>query len=529
MNRRSDRRGTAPRLLVILLLLAVLAVGGLWLGHSRQDIDYTLGGPLFPVDPAQIEGLLLTRSGLQYRFDRQADGSWSLSGAASDYLDTSAMTALVGVLPTAPGGAVLPGTETEDRRYDFNGPEAMRLRVFLTDGRNITLAMGALNPVTGNYFASGAGREGCFPVAGALRDKLFMLPTTVQARRLLPAFARDKVQRVLLTRSGTVHEFVRSDGQWWLRLPTTDRTTAFRGFPRLIQDYQARYDDRRRQDRNGLWILASQQAVGQMIYEVSETVVREIKNPREAASRLGQWELDPPWRRVVLQGPGLNPDPGAPVSDQFTIVFGPPVSEDQVPALRRGNVLLTDFAAVNLLEKGLDVLLEQFALNEVARRADRLVVQREGTRLLAAARTGVARTDEGRSAWQTSFPGPGTPTLDETNRHGLSQDLVVNLNRVEILAVLPPTTDSAVLQVRERVRITLNWDSPASLRELVLETGFLALEHLPSGADGLIVAVDGSRPVGLWFPSTGKLLQIPDHLVVTVRNMVSYAAAATAP
>ena len=35
------------------------------------------------------------------------------------------------------------------------------------------------------------------------------------------------------------------------------------------------------------------------------------------------WQLDPPWRMVTLRGEGLNPDPGAPVRDEFTLVVGP--------------------------------------------------------------------------------------------------------------------------------------------------------------------------------------------------------------
>jgi len=30
---------------------------------------------------------------------------------------------------------------------------------------------------------------------------------------------------------------------------------------------------------------------------------------------------------------------------------------------------------------------------------------------------------------------------------------------------------------------------------------------------------DGGPAVGLWFPGTGKLLQIPNHMLVNARNM----------
>ena len=81
---------------------------------------------------------------------------------------------------------------------------------------------------------------------------------------------------------------VRGDGRTYqLRLRTDDPAMAYGGMPRLVQEYQARYDDRREQDDQGLWILASGQALGQMVWEVSETVVRDIKHPREAAAHPG--------------------------------------------------------------------------------------------------------------------------------------------------------------------------------------------------------------------------------------------------
>jgi hypothetical protein len=518
---RPDRSGAASRSVWLLLVVAVVAVGTLWFASRRQQTDYTLGGALFPVDAARIEGLLLTRQGRQYRFERQDDGTWSLSGAVSDYLDPQAMSALVQVLPTARGGAVLPGTEIEDRRYAFNGPEAIRLRIFLSDGPEIALALGALNPVTGNYYASGAGREGCFPVAGPFRDKLFMLPKTVQAKRLLPPFERDRVRELRLTRGTNDYQFTRHDDHWWLRLDTDDLSESLARMPAGVRDYQKLYDDRRRRDAAGTWIMASNQALGQLIYEVSEVIVREIKSPRESAASLQNWDLDPPWRQVVLQGPGLNPDPGAPTADQYVIAFGPPLGTDRVPALRRGNVLITDFEAVNLLDQPLEVLVEQFALNATALTADRLRVEREGTLLLSGSRTAASERTDGREAWRTTFPPSGRENLSETGRHGFSQDLVVNLNRVPILAVLPPTNDPAVLQDRERVRLTLSWGQGDQARSLVLETGFLAVDRLAGGTD-LARAPAGGPAVGLWFPDGGKLLQIPDQLIVTARSMVPY-------
>ncbi len=519
MTRLLDRQGSAPRSILILLTLAVVTIGAYFLVQKTQVVDFTLGGAVFPVEAAEIEGFLLTREGQQYRFDRHEGGVWTLTGATSDYLDEQAMEALVKVLPLALGGAVLPGTDHEDRRYEFNGPEAVRLRIFLADGKDISLALGALNPVSGNYFASGAGREGCFPVAAPFRDKLFMLPNSVQAKTLLPSLDRQKVRKVTLTRSGNEHLFVLKDDDWWLHLPGTELTEALQGMPPLVKTYQGLYSDRRRQDQDGHWILASGSAVGQLIYQVSDIIVREVASPRESVMRRDEWDLNPPWRQVVLQGEGLNQIPGAPVGDQFTIGFGPPLPGEVVPALRRENIVITDMEALILLDQGLDVLIETNALQVVARHADRLQVEREGLQLVDATRTGEAITDEGRAAWQTVFPAAGRKNLTEKDRHGLSQDLVVNLNRVQVLAVLPPTTEPNVLASRERVRITLSWDvswdGADEGRDLVLELGYLD----PDLA-GLVRTPDGGPAVGMWFPGSGKLFQIPNHLVVSARNML---------
>jgi len=522
MSRRStglDRTGAVPRSILILLLVAIVAVGGLWLAKKTHTTDVNLGGALFPVAPEHIDGLLLTKGKLQYRFNRQPDGSWTLSGAANDYLDPGAMLSLIAVLPVAIGGPILPGTEPEDRRYNFNGLESIRLRVFSDDGREFSLALGALNPVTGNYYASGVDRLGCFPVAGPFRDKLFMLPATVQSKRLLPAFDRDLVQHVKLIRSGREHRFARFQDKWWLLRSGADLPAALAGLPVGVRDYQAIYSDRRRQDDEGIWIMASDQAVGQLIYEVSSVIVRDIKNPREAASRMQQWELDPPWRQIILQGKGLNPDPTAPVTDQFTLAFGPPLVENRAPALRRGNVLLVDFEAVNLLEEGLESLVEQTALNIAARSADRFRLAREGQLLLDAARTGEALTDEGRTSWQTVVPGPNQNKMTEKIRHGMSQDLIVNLNRLDVLATLPPQTNAAVLASRERVRIVLNWETGAAPHELVFEAGFLVTDQLGTAAASVVRSPDGGPAVGLWFPATGRLLQVSNQLIVTTRTL----------
>jgi hypothetical protein len=511
-----NRQGGAPRSVLILVLLLVVATGALFLTRRHEPAaDLTLGGPLFPVAKDDIEGLLITRPGEQFRLDRAENGRWSLTGAVSDYVDSLSVDNLLNNLVTAYGGALLPGTDVEDRRYEFNGPSSVRLTVFVAGGEPISLALGAGNPVGGNFYASGAGREACFLVSAGLRKTLDDLPILVQSRKLLPGVTRDKVDMVELFRGSREFLLERRDGRWWILMP--EEGPAFLG-PE-VRDYQAMYDDRRMSDDRGTWILASSAAVHLLIYEVSDIIVRDIKTPEESTAYLDPWSLAPPWRQVTLGGKGLNPDPAHSEPDRMTIAFGPALGEDAVPALRRGIVLVTDGEALNVLKQPLGILAHRTALTSHALQADGLEVRREDRLLVRGARTGVAETTEGRKAWMTEFPGQGQVELADKDRHRFSQDLVVNLDRIEVLTVLPPTGDPGVLADRERVRISLTFGAGENTTIETLEIGYLVEENLPVGSPPLTRGTDGDAPVGLWIPGDGKLMQVPSYTVVTARNL----------
>jgi len=516
------------RSVLILTLLLLVAVGGLFVTRQRDaTFDFTLGGPLFPVDKSDIEGLLLTRQGIQYRLDRVTGGIWSLSGGVTDYVDSLSVFKLLENLTLAVGGPLLPGTEVEDRRYEFNGPEAIRLTVFVTGGETISLALGTVNPVAGNIYASGAGRKACFMVPAALRGILGDLPGSVQARILLPVVGRDLIDRIDLRRGDRDFLIERREGLWWMLMPAEG--PAYLG--EEVRDYQAMYADRQTTDERGDWILASSAAVDLLIYEVSGIIVRDAMSPTESVTIVEAWGLDPPWRRVTLTGKGLNPDPTADSPDRMEIAFGPALGTDSVPALRRGNVLLTDFEALDLLEQPLGILTHRAALTFLVLQADTIELKREGRLLLRGERTGVAVTAEGRRAWRTEFPtmdqGNGGDGLTEKYHHGLSQDLVVNLDRIPVLAVLPPTSESEVLADPERVKITVCFGTGEDVRSEVIEFGFLAEDRLPVGSPPLIREDGVSPPVGLWFPASGKLLQVPAQTVVTARNLAQFASPAS--
>ena len=210
--------------------------------------------------------------------------------------------------------------------------------------------------------------------------------------------------------------------------------------------------------------------------------------------------------------------------DEFTLVFGPPVEIDRVPVLRRGNVLLTDEVASKVATGALSDLVLDDAVTEVVRHADRLRFFREGQLLLAAARTGAALTGEGRRAWRLTASAPGTPPARD-DLEGVAQDLVIDLNRQPILAVLPPTDDAAVLATAGRVRVEVEWDDG---RSRAWEVGQLVPARLPAGAAPVRTS-DGAPAAALWEPATGRLLQVPATLIVTARNLALEVRAPDSP
>jgi hypothetical protein len=261
-----------------------------------------------------------------------------------------------------------------------------------------------------------------------------------------------------------------------------------------------------------------------MVYDSSEIIVRRILPPAEAVHALREWDLEIPWREVVVRGPGLNPDPSVADPDAMAIAFGTPLGEDAVPALRRGNVLLTDFEALTTLEKPLAVLAHRTALTFLALGADRVSLKREGRLLLTGSSTGERETEEGRKLWLTEFPGSGREGLHDIDRHGLTQNLMVELERIPVLAVLPPSAERSVLEDAERVEIRVTFGVGAAARDEVFEIGRLNQEALPLEARLKLAAPVGARPTGLWSPADGRLLQIPEDVLVTARNMVQFAA-----
>jgi len=511
-----DRSGQVPRSVLILSILLLVSASALFLLNRRSSSsDLVLGGSLFELENTTIDGFLLTRDGGQYRFQKNDAGYWTLRGGVVDYLDQDAVSAFLRDLGLGEGGRIMAGTEIEDRRYDFNGPQSMRLTVFTTDGRQQKLSVGASNPVTGFYYASGVGRPGCFPVTEIFRNRLAALPASLQSPQLLPKFDRHLITRVELFYGAEHHVLQKFDGRWWLKQPET----GLGSWGEEARAYHQFYSDRVIVKDEETWLLASRSRVHQVIYESSEIIINDTPDPRMAQARLQEFELDPPWRQVKLHGTGINPDFTESSADVLEIALGMALEDKRVPVLRRGNVLMTEGEALTMLSGSLTNFLDVGAVSFLVADCDSLWGRREGKTLLHAVRgeepivqPGLQRRPAVES-WLTVYPTRSQrPKLGETSHNGISRNLIINLDRLEILKVLPPTDDARVLLDTERVVFEIhNGDSMVNL-----EFGFLNEDLI---SDDLITPPDGLRPVGLWRPDTGQLLQVPGHPVVTMRSL----------
>lgn len=506
-----SRHLRGPQLATMALLTVAVAAGAyLWSTRSApRGGPGTLGGPLLPPSSSPIDALLVNVRGQSYRFDRLPGGAWTLGGALTDDVDQRAMTALVDTLRAASGGPLLPGTVPGDRRYEFNGPDGLQVVVRRADGTTVDFALGVVNPVTGARYATGAGRRFCFTVPMWLRDRLAALPDVVRARSLVPGLDPLAVARVTIGGDAATRTLVRRDGIWWLAAPADPSTLG-----PLATRYQTLYGDRRRQDADGVWYLASTAAVRRLIYEAGQTVIRELPPPAQAVELAARWQLDPPWATVTMSGARLRPHlAGAPggLDTTATVDFGPPLDATRAPAARYGHVLVVDREAVETLLQPPSALLNLGALPVPALSADLVEVEWEGQPRLRGARRGQPDDNDGRRAWLTELPAAEGWSGLEADRHGLVRDLVVNLERQQITEVLPPRREPSPLRENGLVILTLTFGTGADASRYQRQIGWL---REPTAA----------ARAAVWDPQTGQLLGIPDDLPVSMRNAAELAA-----
>ena len=496
--------------LLAVLVVAVVVILGLRGG--RDDSERLLGGPLLDFDPTEVTQIIVTEGGRQHRLVRGEGLAWSLRGALHDWVDPLLLAYRMADLAQAQGGAILAGTVPEDRRYEFNGPQAVRLTLRMTDGREIRLAMGAVNPVTGHVYASGAGRPGCFPVLPETRDLVADLGQSVRVKTLLPRLDPDRLEGMDLVWGTRTLRFERAAGHWWLRVESLDDPA----LPELARNYQRHYDDRRRTDESGLMVQASRAAVLLFIDDVGASPAQQLAPVESIDLARLSWGLETVWRQVILRGTGLDPDPMADDPDLVDIVFGEPLDAKTIGAQRRGLPLLAGATPVLSLERPLHELVDTRALTPRIMDADTVTLAGAGGVLLRAGhdRTVQGRFD-GRSEWHAVDQ--VVSAGDQRDPDDSARFLVVELDRLACLAVLPPTADPAVLEAEEQLRLTIVWNDPPDRREYRI--GVLNPARVPGSGAALVPTEDDTGPVGLWRAADGRLLQIPGGLVVTGRNL----------
>jgi len=194
-----------------------------------------------------------------------------------------------------------------------------------------------------------------------------------------------------------------------------------------------------------------------------------------------------------------------------------------VPALRRGNVLMTELEALRSLNAPLGDFLDVGAVSFLLADGDSLSVWREGELVLRGFRGEAPEVLAGSrprpvvESWLTTFPTRELrPGMTDLSYNGLVRYLITDMDRLETLAVLPPVDDRRILLDKERVVMEI--DTPEGMQ--MLEIGYLDEEYLRLGSRKPVGTDDSMEPVAIWRPETGQLLQVPGFVLVTVRNHV---------
>lgn len=452
-------------------VVVVVAGVALWIWSGRGTTPGDFEVPLLPIDARTITRIEIHQIEGTSVLERGPEG-WRLSGASADYVDSAAVRPFLRAFATATAGREIPGAEPADSRFSFGG--GIDLLLTTDDGHDVPLGIGAENPVTGLAYARGAGRAGVFVVAGPLRNLLLTLPDAVRLRQLLPPFARADVETVRVFGRGAAQPLLiaRDAGRWWLRQPAA-------GLGSQVERYQQYYDDRRRADGGVAWVLASDRALGSLIYQVSESPVKAfvpISAEPDIAAEMG---LDPPYRGaelVLARG------------ERYRLDLGEAQEDGAVWARRGDRVLATTRQALQTVESPFAEFANRGAFTFLFAQADSFNVDQQ--------LSGRADPDSvGR--WLVSPGARGLLPDQPRAAQNLLSDLQVAFDGLQLREVLPPATTDP-LEPQERFTVTA-W-MPGGVRHDV------ALGRLR--ADG--------RPAA-WEPDTGKLLTVSEEILISLR------------
>jgi len=342
-----------------------------------------------------------------------------------------------------------------------------------------------------------------------------MLPVSVQEDQLLPPFDTADLTEIEVWRGSEKLTIIPDDSRWWIEEPEDGMAQLGISF----RHYNAVYSDRRRLVDGKPWLLADPRAVEKLIYESSQVLVRDIVSPAETSTKMEEWSLNPFWRKIVFHGQGINNDPNSESADELTVTYGPPLDNDYVPLLRRGNLMLADVMAVQTLGSPLENWLDTGAMPFRVEVGDSLHMEKEGRWVISA----YPGHDEDISRWVGTIADQEKLYINKKERLNVIENMILNLDQLEIIQVLPPSQKSEVLLAKEHVGMVFWTSNEGVSGQRNVEFGWLDLGKLPGGdvarAEKLAQEYDGQRPAGMWVPGTGQLLQIPAHLVISFRNL----------
>jgi len=523
-----------------LLGLAAIALLFVLLRDQDETQDLITGGPVVSLLPEHITALELVRVDGRYRLERDGE-NWRLSGDVSDDVSPGAVAEFLRALALGTGGAVMPGSEPRDGRYGFGGPNAASLRIEDDAGEHLQIDFGDFNPVTRTCYASGAGRQGVFPVTAEFRDLMIRLPELIRINTLLPPFERGLVRGLRIWRRGseTPLELRYRDERWWLREPAG----GLAALGSLVRSYHHYYRDRRQRLENVLWLQADRRRLGSLIYEVGETGVMELGPLWPDADFLERVGLLPPYRRVELNLADRD--------EPLVIELGEEVEMERIYARRRGNLVIAHAAALKTVQLSTARLVDTGALSFSLALADSLrLIQNDNAAppqpLIWAIRTAVGEADSiglvasSGGIWRTRTPAGFTLALPRSRLDNQAQDRVVDLDRLAIERVLPPFLNDpdnregvghppadSPLAASPRVSLVAWYTEATGPRSEEVVFGRLERTWPPSGwsPDPALTAVAGAQepaPAGtpvLYDARTGKLLVVSEEVLISFRAM----------
>ncbi len=469
--------------LIPIVLVAAVALWR-WSGGGTGATGPDAGGALLARLPERLTAMEIRKPVGTTTVEHEGT-HWRLTGAVTDYVDSTRVARYLGSLTDATGGAVIPGSVEDASRFGFGGEGSLEIALHFTDGTPLRLAFGAVNPVTGLCYARGLGRSGVFPVTAALHDLWNELPDGVRMTTILPPFARDDVDTLRLRGRGATHATViaRHDGRWWVRVP--DAGVAVYGA--AIARYQSLYEDRRREENGVTWLLGDSRALASLVYEVSANVVKEFLPLDADPGFPAQVGLDPFYRRVTLVL-GSRPD------QPYVVDLGEGQPDHELWVRRLRTVLKTSSTALNTVELPASALVDMGAFTFRLATADSFHLDQPGAPVL----WGRARPDSA-GAWRATDPPGYHLRMAQAIGNNYVHDVQVTLDRLPATAVLDPSPGDPLAPER-RTTITA-WSPDGHRFQVVI---------------GRLVADDRAA---VWDPATGKLLRLPDEILVTLRNL----------